>query len=675
MMTKRNMAVAGMAFAVMAAFAEGTRTGQHVFDVPANDDPPIWQRWDVGGAIDLSDADGVEFDFYCDNPTRFGNFFLRLYTSDDPRPFESGFHIRFQPEEIGKWCHIRLRKVDTTISRMRPCGSWANITSLCLIGEKGGGTGAARIKIANIKPIRPARIDAVVVFGESSIKREGSRQQLNGWSVGMTRRLQDALWMLGVPSVVMADLDVAKRGIPEGVKLVTFDMNHRASPEGMFEAVTNFAARGCKVLGVGGLPKALAGFLRAHPAAGVDVGQSLLKNDNYDVPAFSRRLEGVVTNLLPEVSSQAAAARAEAARAEERILAEIRAMPGRQGEMRILECHRAYGPWPEKEGWDEVARFAKDCGFTVLDVNVCTGPIAWYPSKVLRPAKEVAARGDSIEQLVKAARACGLKVSAWRCCFLQKTRDYPEIAEEIEKAGRLSVDSRLEPSPNFLCPVNPLNRGENVAALAEMAGKGVDVVNLDFIRYSSTGYCCCPTCRKAFEKEVGQTVANWPADLFKAEAEGGFEKRWRDFRAEVITSHIREIRAAVKAVNPKVELWSSCFPTVRGAYNSEGQDWVRWKREGLIDHLAPMNYSISPAGFESAILHQRDALGGALDNVGPSFGPVRWNGANTVAEKALYAAKHIELLRRHGFTTYGFFDLQESTKPIIEMLAQGPLGR
>ena len=65
------------------------------------------------------------------------------------------------------------------------------------------------------------------------------------------------------------------------------------------------------------------------------------------------------------------------------ILAEIRAMPGRQGEMRILECHRAYGPWPEKEGWDEVARFAKDCGFTVLDVNVCTGPIAWYPSKVL----------------------------------------------------------------------------------------------------------------------------------------------------------------------------------------------------------------------------------------------------------------------------------------------------
>lgn len=144
MMTKRSMAVAGMAFAVMAAFAEGTRTGQRVFDVPANDDPPIWQRWDVGGAIDLSDADGVEFDFCCDNPTRFGNFFLRLYTSDDPRPFESGFHIRFQPEETGKWCHIRLRKVDTTISRMRPCGSWANITSLCLIGEKGGGTGAAR---------------------------------------------------------------------------------------------------------------------------------------------------------------------------------------------------------------------------------------------------------------------------------------------------------------------------------------------------------------------------------------------------------------------------------------------------------------------------------------------------------------------------------------------------
>lgn len=653
------------------ALALGASGAEQVLDVPANESPEYWKSWDVGGAMDLADADGVEFDFFCDNLTRFGDFYLRLFTGDVAKNEFQGFHIRFQPTECGKWCHIRLRKVDVQ-SRLRPCGSWADVRSVRLIGQRGEGKGAARVRFANLQPLRPARVDALVVLCESSLLRNGANGALNSWCVAMTRRQQDAFAELGISNVAMADVDLPTRGVPAGVKLVSFLMNSQV-PDGTFAVLTNYMAHGGKVLWSRGCPKDVGRYLLQHPECGSNVLFSLDKNDNIDIPAYASRLEPVVTKLVPEFAAQAVRARAERTAAEEKVLAEIRAMPGASGEERILDCHGAYGPWPEKEGWDKVAKFAKDCGFDGLDVNVCTGPIAWYPSKVLRPGKEVAARGDAVEQLVNACHANGLKAIGWRCCFVLKDKNYPEIADEYEKAGRLTVDNALRAHRGFLCPVNPLNRQEDTAALAELAGKGVDAVALDFIRYLSAEYCCCATCRAAFEKELGKPVANWPADAYKDESKGGCLQRWRAFRVEAITSHIREIRAAIKAVNPKVELWSSCFPTASGALSSEGQDWTRWCREGLVDHLGMMDYSITPATFEGLLTDQRQYDLGGFRRVGPVFGPVRWNGAHTVAENALCAAKHLEAIRRQGYTTFGFFQLSEETRPVLEILAQGPM--
>lgn len=657
------------------ALAFAARGAEQVFDVPANGNPPVWEFWTVGGAMDLAHADGVEFDFCCDSVSRFGNFFLRLHTSDDPRPHETGYHIRFMPDEVGKWCHIRLRKVDVT-SRMRPCGTWSNVTSARLIGERGGGTDAATVKFANLRPIRPAKTEAVVVLSETYLRQLHERRKAGAerWCVGMTRRMQDAFDALGVPNVAMSDVDLAARGLPPGVRLASFIMSD-ALPEGAYAVLTNFSARGGRQLWTRSAPPEIRRYLQANPSAGVFTGLTLEKDDNLDVPAYAGRLEPVLTKLVPVWTSNVVLARAERAAAESRIRSEIRAMPRVADEMRILECHRAFGPWPEKEGWDGVAKFAKDCGFTALDVNVATGPIAWYPSKVLRPAKEVAERGDAVDQLVRAGHANGLKVSGWRCCFVLKERDYPEIADEYGKAGRLTVDDGLRPVRGFLCPVNRQNREEDVAAFAELAGKGLDAVDMDFIRYYDRTHCCCPTCRTAFEAKLGKPVADWPADVYRDESEGGYLKRWQDFRVEVITGHIREIRAAVKAVNPEVELWSSCFPTAEGARRSEGQDWANWCREGLVDRIAPMDYSVALTGFENLIVQQKPFAGLSRTRVEPSFGPVRWNGAATAAEKALVAARHIEALRRNGYGGYAFFQLTEETKPVLELLAQGPHGK
>ena len=144
-------------------------------------------------------------------------------------------------------------------------------------------------------------------------------------------------------------------------------------------------------------------------------------------------------------------------------------------------------------------------------------------------------------------------------------------------------------------------------------------------------------------------------------------------RLEQASSHQKRI--AVKAVNPKVELWSTCFPHSGSARTEEAQDWPAWCREGIVERLGMMDYSMTTAGFESLIAAQRTNDFGTFGNYAPVFGDVRWHGAVTVAEKALVAARQIEAIRRQGYRTFCYFCLSLDTAPVLELLAQGPLNR
>ena len=86
-----------------------------------------------------------------------------------------------------------------------------------------------------------------------------------------------------------------------------------------------------------------------------------------------------------------------------------------------------------------------------------------------------------------------------------------------------------------------------------------------------------------------------------------------------------------------------------------------------------MNYVVALSGFEGKLAMQARFKDIPNVRIEPSFGPVRWHGASSAVEKALVAARHVDALRRHGYKGYGFFQLTAETRPIIELLAQGPL--
>lgn len=664
-------------FVLAASVANSTFAAERIYEVPAGCNPGIWMKWDIDESFDLSDSDGIEFDFLCDDMTRFSDFFLWLRTGDDGRSSGfCGYRMRFQPEAFGRWHRIRLKKLGVldSVKRQRPgADSWACIKSVTLLGQQAEGSGAAKIGIRKISPIRPERPNAVIVLGEHGIPRDGGGQ-LKTWHVGMVRRHQEALDILGLEPVAMADTDLVARGVPKGVKLVSCPMN-LAVPDGMCGVLSDFMARGGKVLWSHWIPPAAKECLARHPEASANVVNSLDKDDNHNVFAYAKRLRPLVERLVPELSRRIEKAVAARESREKALVAEIRAIPSAAGEERVLDCHAPYGPWPDGGGLARTARFAKNCGFTALDVNVCQGPTAWYESKVLRRSGDVSVHGDAVRQLVEACRENGLRAVAWRCCFYVNDRKFPEAAEACLRAGRCSAGRNMKPNRNILCPANPRNRREDVDAFAELAGMGVDVVEMDIIRYLGAEYCCCTVCREAFEAKIGERVANWPEDVFKGAKRGGRLKEWREFRVETITSHIREIRKAVKAVNPKVELWSTCFPHSGSARTEEAQDWPAWCREGIVERLGMMDYSMTTAGFESLIAVQRMNDFGTFGNFAPVFGDVRWHGAVTVAEKALVAARQIEAIRRQGYRTFCYFSLSLDTAPILELLAQGPLFR
>ncbi|MDE6152673.1 MAG: 9-O-acetylesterase, partial [Muribaculaceae bacterium] len=84
--------------------------------------------------------------------------------------------------------------------------------------------------------------------------------------------------------------------------------------------------------------------------------------------------------------------------------------------------------------------------------------------------------------------------------------------------------------------------------------------------------------RREFEKYLGETVENWPADIFSYDADGNridgkYINRWWAWRAKVVSDFVREASEAIHAAKPHVdvEYWAA---TWIHALHMSGQNWA-----------------------------------------------------------------------------------------------------
>ena len=97
--------------------------------------------------------------------------------------------------------------------------------------------------------------------------------------------------------------------------------------------------------------------------------------------------------------------------------------------------------------WDRFDYMLADAGFTAILPNMLWGGVAFYPSKVLPVAADVATRGDQIAECLAAAKKYGIEVHVWkvnwntshRAPAVPVTARHPRPVHRSEPAGRLVV--------------------------------------------------------------------------------------------------------------------------------------------------------------------------------------------------------------------------------------------
>ncbi|MBU0677629.1 MAG: family 10 glycosylhydrolase [Verrucomicrobia bacterium] len=332
----------------------------------------------------------------------------------------------------------------------------------------------------------------------------------------------------------------------------------------------------------------------------------------------------------------------------------------RDGEFRGVWDHHALGLYPGD--WDRTAELLAGHGITAIFPNVFWGATAHYRSEVLPRSDTERLYGDQLADCITAAHKRGLQVHAWKVCW--KLDGAPDsFMKQMSREGRLQMTSSGKELP-WLSPSHPANRELELRAIAEVVQKyNVDGIHLDYIRFPMSKGCYSPASRREFEKWLGAKVDRWPGSV---SGSGKLTGKFREWRRELITGHVANIRETINRINPRVKLSAAVFGKYPECSESVGQDWGTWLKRGYVDFVCPMNYTENPSQF-AAWTHDQLSLPGAKGRVYPGIGV-------TAAESQLGPDRVLEqigTLRRLGAAGFVLFDLdttlRDQTLPALSL--------
>jgi uncharacterized lipoprotein YddW (UPF0748 family) len=314
----------------------------------------------------------------------------------------------------------------------------------------------------------------------------------------------------------------------------------------------------------------------------------------------------------------------------------------RAGEFRAYWEHSGTGPFPDK-GWGYALDILKANGYNAIVPNMWWAGLAYYRSDILPVDARVERYGDQIEQCVREAHARGIEVHAWKVNW--NLGNAPkEFIDKLRAENRLAVDVKGE-AQDWLCASNPANYQLEYDTMLEVARKyDVDGIHFDYIRYRDDTICYCDGCRQRFEAEIGQPVANWPADCYN----GALRDRYRDFRCEQITRLVKATYEEAHRIKPHIKVSAAVFSDYPSCRRSVGQDWGLWVKEGYLDFVCPMDYTDSLSGYRRTVAKQLSIIGGRI----PFYPGIGASAPGIPADQALAQAEIARDLGADGFTIF-----------------------
>ncbi len=313
----------------------------------------------------------------------------------------------------------------------------------------------------------------------------------------------------------------------------------------------------------------------------------------------------------------------------------------------ITAVSGVWSAWQYNTGnWESLAPLLAENGFDTVFYCAAYGP------------------ETDIEGLRECVEACsenGIEVHAWVVMW-KTSQSRNSLRTVLASEDRMQV--AIDDDPNaetWLCP----SRRENVELMASTclriaASCPVAGIHLDYIRYSSDRVCFCSRCDTAFGRWLGTGRYLWPEDCYRG---GYLHEEYRRFRNETITDAVYAIRDSLGRLNRVVELSAAVLPRER-EMDYYGQHWDRWIREGKVDFVVPMNYTVS----DSELVFWSEAQ---LEMAGET--PIPCGLILTEGERLLEADEiehQVELALDTGFQGFVLFHL---SRGFVEMLESGEL--
>ncbi len=251
--------------------------------------------------------------------------------------------------------------------------------------------------------------------------------------------------------------------------------------------------------------------------------------------------------------------------------------------------------YPTPDDLRRMVNQTKEWGFDLLIpcVKLYDGWADYYSQVALvRPGWEF----DPLMVVAEEANRIGLEVHPWSCVFVESTDPTGSALMQAHPEARaIKLTEEGPVGQNWACPSHQVARDYNVAVCEEiLENYPVAGVHLDYIRnggFTVPEGCQCEVCRAAFNEMTGEQheKIEWEAHIAQSAEIYTTLSRWR---AAQVTDVVRRVHQAAAARGKVVS--AAVFSNFPVCMFDQGQDWVGWADEGIIDYLFPMTYISLP---------------------------------------------------------------------------------
>lgn len=188
-----------------------------------------------------------------------------------------------------------------------------------------------------------------------------------------------------------------------------------------------------------------------------------------------------------------------------------------------------------------------------------------------------------------------------------------------------------------------------------------DGIHLDAIRYMDTGRslkwpCQCAACQIEYRSLFGKDTIT--ADDLKIP---GILYKFLKFRGENIRSVVEQARRIAREAG--LTLSMAARSDYFGSALVEGQDWVQWARDGLMDYICPMNYTTDRETHKRWLSGQMKLIGKSV----PVYSGIGrgWGNNKITAAEMIHQAEDALELGASGITIFHYAAMGE--KDFLEL--------